>query len=259
MTIADPYRETVVIDGLTLHSRIVKSGRLFSRHLGRARRLLDIGCGAGEGTVYLQGILGASETHGIDILEDALRLAREKGVEGLHLDADGAELPYPDGHFDAVFLGDTIEIFRDTDRVLAETRRVLSPAGLLVCGTANLAAWFNRGALLLGYQPFPVEVSYLHSPGRPRAVAERLGGSPMFRVFTLRALVDLLRIHEFAVLDVVGDRLPSLPTRPKLPWPLAVLNAIDGWCAHIPALAARVIVAARPNDAVPSRGPARSR
>jgi SAM-dependent methyltransferase len=244
MTVANPYRQTAVIDGMTVHSRILRAGGLFTRHLGTALRLLDIGCGAGEGTVHLQHVLGATEAHGIDIVEDSLTLARQKGIHGILLDADGAALPYPSGYFDAVFIGDTIEVFRDTDRVLDETRRVLAPGGLLVCSTANLAAWFNRIALPLGYQPFPVEVSYLHSPGRPRSVAARLGGSPMFRVFTLRALVDLLRIHEFAIVDVVGDRLPSLPTRPRLPLFPAVLNAIDGWCAHIPALSARVIVAA---------------
>jgi SAM-dependent methyltransferase len=246
MTIANPYRQAVVIDGTTVHSRIVRAGWLFSRHLGTARRLLDIGCGAGEGTAYLQRLLGAVEAHGVDILEDGITLARRKGIHGVLLDADGAALPFPDGYFEAVFIGDTIEVFRDTDRVLDEAHRVLAPGGLLVCGTANLAAWFNRIALPLGYQPFPVEVSYVHSPGRPRSVAAKLGGSPMFRVFTLRALVDLLRIHEFTIVGVVGDRLPSLPTRPKLPFSLAVLNMIDGWCARIPALSARVIVAATP-------------
>jgi SAM-dependent methyltransferase len=246
MSVANPCQKAVVIDGMAVHSRILRAGRLFARHLGSARRLLDIGCGAGEGTVYLQGVLGAREVHGVDILEDGLRLARAKGVQGILLDADGAVLPYPDGHFDAVFLGDTIEVFRDTDGVLAEARRVLAPGGLLVCSTANLAAWFNRIALLLGYQPFPVEVSYVHSPGRPRSVAARLGGGPMFRAFTLRALKDLLQIHAFTVVDVVGDRLPSLPTRPRLPLSLAVLNAIDGLCAHVPVLSARVIVAATP-------------
>jgi ubiquinone/menaquinone biosynthesis C-methylase UbiE len=90
--------------------------------------LLDVGCGTGSYAVGLGG-LGWDVT-GVDVSEDMLRRAGEKGVRTVH--ADAASLPFEDAAFDAA-----ISVFTNTDvddlaAVLREMARVLRPGAPLV-------------------------------------------------------------------------------------------------------------------------------
>jgi SAM-dependent methyltransferase len=90
--------------------------------------LLDVGCGTGGHAAGLAG-LGWDVT-GVDVSEDMLRRAAEKGVRTVH--ADAASLPFEHAAFDAA-----ISVFTNTDvddlaAVLRELARVLRPDGSLV-------------------------------------------------------------------------------------------------------------------------------
>ena len=49
--------------------------------------------------------------------------------------ADAAQLPFPDGSFDAVIISNALHIMSDPDQVLREIRRVLTGDGLLIAPT----------------------------------------------------------------------------------------------------------------------------
>ncbi|MCX6702772.1 MAG: class I SAM-dependent methyltransferase [Candidatus Wolfebacteria bacterium] len=94
----------------------------YTRHADRVKEwikeknILDIGAGDGRITSFL----GAQ---GIDNEPEAVRLAREKGVDVVL--GDGYHLPFKDGEFEAVFMGDVLEHFEFPREVLQEARRVL--------------------------------------------------------------------------------------------------------------------------------------
>lgn len=98
-----------------------------------AKRVLDIGCGAGRNLIFLarEGF----EVHGLDSSKEALRICRERlAAEGLRaalVEADMGAIPYPDGFFDAAIAiaalyHNTLEGIR---RAIAEIHRVLREGG----------------------------------------------------------------------------------------------------------------------------------
>ena len=91
-------------------------------------RLLDVGCGTGAHTAAFakQGW----QVLGIDLSQDQLRLARERGLEVMQSDA--AELPFDDKSFDAVVSMWTHTDVDDFLALLGEVARVLRRDGPLV-------------------------------------------------------------------------------------------------------------------------------
>lgn len=89
-------------------------------------RLLDVACGAGL-------LLDAAERRGlrvtgIDLSQQALRLARKRTREAELLLANVEQLPFAAGSFDHVTCLGSLERFLDRERALAEMHRVGTPA-----------------------------------------------------------------------------------------------------------------------------------
>lgn len=96
-----------------------------------ARRVLDVGCGAGQTLLAMR--LGAIEGVGIDIDEDALILGKqlldaEKGPAIRFVKAAGEALPFPNDSFDFVVSRVALP-YMHIATALRETRRVLRPGG----------------------------------------------------------------------------------------------------------------------------------
>jgi SAM-dependent methyltransferase len=107
----------------------------FATRFAAGRRVLDIACGEGYGTSMLAKS-GAAEVVGADIDEITVRKAQERyGLE--FLEADIGSLPFEDDRFDLIVCFETIEHVADADKAIAEMRRVLTPAGILVISTPN--------------------------------------------------------------------------------------------------------------------------
>ncbi len=91
-------------------------------------RVLDVGCGGGL-TLLALAEAGWSPA-GVDLSEEQLRLARERGCEVQP--ADAAALPFADGAFDAVVSEFTHTDVDDCGTLLHEAARVLRRGGQLV-------------------------------------------------------------------------------------------------------------------------------
>lgn len=92
---------------------------------------LDLGCGTG---FHLRTLaeLGWSVT-GVDVSEDQLRVARERAGEVADLvQADAANLPFPDGSLELVLSAFTHTDLDDFAGTIREAARVLAPTGRLV-------------------------------------------------------------------------------------------------------------------------------
>ncbi len=94
-------------------------------------RVLDLGCGTGR--------LTDRADEGCDASVRSLEIARHKHPLKRFVQADIAELPYPDASFDAVFC---FHVFmhcplRQIESALREAARVLRPGGVLVADVAS--------------------------------------------------------------------------------------------------------------------------
>ena len=204
----------------------------------RPRRLLDIGSGAGVGAQLIAESAGIQHVTCVDISSGALAAVVARGFSGVVASAEGEVLPFENASFDVVVIDEVIEHLVDTDSILDEIHRVLTPDGVLLLSTPNLAAWFNRLALLGGLQPAFSEVSFRGVYGRPG-----IGIVGHLRLFTRRALHQFVAARGFSVELSRGVPFPELP---------GALRPIDRMISRFPSLAGGLVILARPSAATPS-------
>lgn len=97
----------------------------------RGRRLLEVGCGGGDGA--LAWARAGAEVVGLDLSPRQLDAARARpGAEGVRwVEGDAEALPFPDRSFDVVISDHGALSFADPARALPEAARVLVPGGRL--------------------------------------------------------------------------------------------------------------------------------
>lgn len=128
------YARAAVRVGLWESERV-----LAARHLPKAARILELGCGAGRIALGLRAE-GWAEVVPTDVAAAMVDLANgvfaERGVPLRALRADARELPFADGSFDAAIFGFNglmcIRGRAERARALREIRRVLRPGGTLL-------------------------------------------------------------------------------------------------------------------------------
>ena len=244
MSLRDYYRRVAEWQrpGSLISRRVQKAALLFQRHLKAPQRLLDIGCGTGQITIYLQHKLNARDAFGVDIAEGNIDKAKEQGVKALLCDLNHEQLPFEDSFFDAVFGGEIIEHVINPDHLLQEVRRTLTRDGVAVFTTPNLASWYNRIVLLLGWQPLDSGTSFDHDVGRPGFLRFGEGGTEHLRTWTLRALKELMDINGLKVVNVAAA--PTKEGERKIGFAIRLVGVLDGIMTLRPSLGARLIVAA---------------
>jgi SAM-dependent methyltransferase len=89
-------------------------------------RTLDVGMGTGE---YLEMFPPGSA--GVDISEENIRAAKEKGLEVYAADIN-QPLPFADSFFETIFCSHVIEHVDSPLNLLRESRRLLVPQGYLI-------------------------------------------------------------------------------------------------------------------------------
>jgi ubiquinone/menaquinone biosynthesis C-methylase UbiE len=105
-------------------------------HLKPGMRLLDVGCGPGSITLGLAAAVAPGEVLAIDlssdVLEEARRLAIEKGVRNVQFErADVNALAQPEGTFDIVYAHQVLQHVPDPVRALEAMKRLLARGGLV--------------------------------------------------------------------------------------------------------------------------------
>jgi 2-polyprenyl-3-methyl-5-hydroxy-6-metoxy-1,4-benzoquinol methylase len=119
--------------------RLKRRTDLMIRHAGLkpGARVLEIGCGTGVITSYLQ--LSGSDITAIDLSPDLLELALKKQwPDSVHFEVGNAEaLSFEDGAFDAV-VGSSVLHHLDIDTAIKEIHRVLKPGGTIAFSEPNM-------------------------------------------------------------------------------------------------------------------------
>lgn len=205
--------------------------------LGPLQRILDVGCGDGSLSAMLAR--NSEQVAGVEVSMEACRIARSRGVGVTRADVENYAFPFQPESFDVVVAGEVIEHMTDPDEFLQEVARVLKPHGYCILTTPNLASWYNRLLLLFGYQPHHTDVSFWHNVGKLRPLVD--GASGHLRVFTLRALKELLAIHHLKPVSIEGATV-AVP----LPFPLSV---VERTLSRIPSMSSDLVVLVRKEGA----------
>jgi ubiquinone/menaquinone biosynthesis C-methylase UbiE len=103
------------------------SRRVMPKIRPHQRRILDVGCGAGQ-TLIASGLAADVTAIGIDCNVDALDLGRRLDKRIRFVCARGEALPLPSDHFDLVISRVSLPYMRHR-AALAEMARVLAPGG----------------------------------------------------------------------------------------------------------------------------------
>jgi GT2 family glycosyltransferase/2-polyprenyl-3-methyl-5-hydroxy-6-metoxy-1,4-benzoquinol methylase len=102
-----------------------------------ARRVLDIGCGAGRLGEALK-TRQAAEVVGIELDEQAADAARQRLDRVVNGDVEELALEFGPGAFDAIICGDILEHLREPERLLRRAREWLTPDGCLIASIPNV-------------------------------------------------------------------------------------------------------------------------
>lgn len=123
------------------------------KQLVPCQNLLDGAIGTADLAIEIVKQGKAQHVMGIDLSKEMMKIGAEK-VEKAHLqeqisftEGSAMELPYPDGHFDAVTCAYGVRNFSNLDQGLREMRRVLKSGGQLMIlefsyPKNKIIAWF---------------------------------------------------------------------------------------------------------------------
>lgn len=227
------YKENATVSINEKWVQTVKSKLAIS--FSSKNKILDIACG-----ISTLGKNFGNEVYGIDLNAQAVKVAKRHGIHAIVGNIEDT-WKYPDNYFNIVIASHIIEHVVNPDKLLLEAKRVLKKGGLLIIATPNLAAWFNRILLLLGFQPFFTEVSTMD---KTLGITFTRKLTPMrsplghLRVFTLGSLKDIVKLHEFKIIQIAGAEFLAFPP---------LLLFFDKIFSYFPSFASNIIVIAKKN------------
>lgn len=115
-------------------------GSLISLTRGTPKKVLEIGCAAGQTLAYYKTILKASEVVGVEISEDVAIVARQRS-EIDHIivgNIETMDLSWPENYFDLIIAGHVLEHLTDPWKALQKLMKYLKPGGQLIGAVPNI-------------------------------------------------------------------------------------------------------------------------
>ncbi|SFR23019.1 Methyltransferase domain-containing protein [Lentzea waywayandensis] len=98
----------------------------------RTLKVLEVGCGMGEGLNFLTRLIDPAKAIGLDISGAAIRRANAilaRGDRLTYVEGDAESLPFEDGEFDLVINVESSHNYPDVEKFFREVARVLRPGG----------------------------------------------------------------------------------------------------------------------------------
>jgi ubiquinone/menaquinone biosynthesis C-methylase UbiE len=118
--------------------------RLRRLGVGPGSRVLDVGCGRGDDVLEVARRVGpeglaAGVDASAELLSAAAGAALRSGTPAAFVLGETADLPFPDGDFDAVYAAGTLHAATDPAAAVAELVRVTAPGGTVLAVDSRLA------------------------------------------------------------------------------------------------------------------------
>lgn len=133
----DAWASAIDVDGIQVadyfEACTAPENRFILKHMGdiKGKRLLDLGCGAGENSVYFakKGAWCVASDYSPGMVEVALKLAAANGVQIQGRTMNAIALDCPDNTFDFVYASNLLHHLPDPRAAILEMHRVLKPGG----------------------------------------------------------------------------------------------------------------------------------
>jgi SAM-dependent methyltransferase len=194
------YRD-IVAEGLHDHGEAALAAN--PPHEGD--RVLDIGCGLGDTTVRLAGLVGrGGHAHGVDVaermIETAIEEAAEAGLENVSFAACDVEVTKFDKTFDFAFSRMGTMFFANPVAALRNVGEALAPGGLL-----NMVVWRRKLDNEFMHRAELVVARYLEEP--EESDVPRCGPGP-FSMANADTVSDVLRHAGYEDIRLARQDLP---------------------------------------------------
>jgi len=192
------------------------------------KNILDLGCDNGEWTIKLSRKMGTKKIYGIEIVEERINDAKNKGINVKKADLN-SKFPFENESFDVIHANQVIEHISNLDIFISEIYRVLKKGGYIIISTENGSSWHNIFAGIMGWQIFSLTniSSRKMGIGNPLAIhrGEKLNLSSWTHktIFNFLGLKELLEAYGFVVYEIKGSGYYPLP---------AFFGKIDARHAH---------------------------
>lgn len=133
----DQWASTIDVEGIKVKDYFeactAPENRFILSHMGdiRGKYLLDLGCGAGENSVYFAkiGAICVASDYSPGMVEVALQLADANKVKISGRTMNAIALDCPDNTFDIVYASNLLHHLPDPHQAIREMHRVLKPGG----------------------------------------------------------------------------------------------------------------------------------
>jgi SAM-dependent methyltransferase len=136
------------------HSRQVLADHYAARL--RARRVMDLGCGAGDSVDLFRSVDPEVQWVGVDI-EESPEVAERIRADAEFVTFDGTRLPFDDASFDLVYCKQVLEHVQQPRELLGEVARVLQPGGWFAGSTSQLEAFHSRS--IFNWTPYGLTIA----------------------------------------------------------------------------------------------------
>lgn len=164
-------------------------------------KILDVGCGSGTIAKRIQE--AGHIVKGIDFSEEALKRARERGINTAQCNLDEG-IPEASDSYDVVWEGDIVEHVFDPIGLLKESARVLKPNGQLFVTIPNDVGLVSRIKILFGIshqeQMYRTSGFYKHhtffTPSLIRFMLQKAG----FRIIKSHKILNIGRRYKIKLL-----------------------------------------------------------
>ena len=148
-------------------------------------RILEIGCGEANTGKALKEQGKAIEVIGIETVPEIARIAETKIDKVLCVDVETIELPFSEGYFDYVIMGDLLEHLYDPWLLIRKLRPYLKQGGYIIASIPNIRNWRIIKSLVL--------------KGEWKYCPDGLLDDTHLRFFTKKSILNLFSSKDFSV------------------------------------------------------------